>query len=547
MAAAWESAPLAAAAPKRAAWESAPLADAAPASFIDRAGQAAREFGAGVVQGTKDLGAGLVRGAGSIGATLLAPGDAIQDAMFGKPGMSRNDQRRADMTGALQSAGANPDSFNFGTGKLTSEIAGTLGTGNALANTARAVAPRMAVAAPQLMQSLRTGGMSLGPSTNSAAVNALTRVAGGAATGGASASLVNPDDARTGAVVGGALPGAIKAAGAAGKAIGSRVMGSALSPEVKALAARAEQLGIEIPADRLTDSKPLNAVASGLNYVPFSGRAATEARMERQLNSAVSKLIGQDTPNMTKALRDASADLGAKFDSVLKNTGVVFDQQLLNDATAVVNTAQKELGSDAFKVIGNQLDELVSKGANGVIDGQAAYNIKRTLDRVGRGSGPEAHHATELKKVLMGALDRSLGPKEAAAFAKTRQQYGNMLELEKIAKNGAEGDISVARLANLKNINNKPLQEIADIAAQFIKPREGQHGAAQRGGAALGIGGFAGLPVLAGTVAGGRAANTVLNSNTLRSLAMGQPMAIPGAARLSDFAVRSAPALVNDQ
>jgi hypothetical protein len=52
-------------------------------------------------------------------------------------------------------------------------------------------------------------------------------------------------------------------------------------------------------------------------------------------------------------------------------------------------------------------------------------------------------------------LNRSLGPDEAAAFAKVRQQYGNMLDLEGIAQNGAEGGVSIAKLANMKNINNQ--------------------------------------------------------------------------------------------
>jgi len=46
-------------------------------------------------------------------------------------------------------------------------------------------------------------------------------MAGGAITGGASAGLVNPDDATTGAVIGGVLPPALKGLGAAGSVIGN--------------------------------------------------------------------------------------------------------------------------------------------------------------------------------------------------------------------------------------------------------------------------------------------------------------------------------------
>ena len=487
-------------------------------------------LGQQVKQGAANAVGGLVRGAGSIGSTLLWPIDKAQDLYYGdrnksitdlvtgqkRAPESRNEQRRRMIDeGLTELIGSDPNSMVYKGGKLVSEIAGTAGAGGAVAN-ALSKAPVIANSAPNLINAVRTSGMSAGTTTGLA--NLATRATGGALSGGVSAGMVNPDDAGVGALIGGGLPVLTKAAGAVGSKVGAALRGNPVSPEVAALAKRAEELGINIPADRIVDSKPLNALASTLNYVPFSGRAATEAKMGEQLNRAASRLVGQDSPNMTKALRDAGRDLGSKFDQVLKSTGVNFDQQMLNDVAGVYNTAQKELGSDALRPIASQIDELFTKGQSGVIDGQAAYNIKRTLDRIGRGNGPEAFHANELRKVLMDGLNRSLGEDGAKAFAVTRQQYGNMLALEKLAKNGAEGELSVARLANMRNINNQPLQELADIAAQFVKSREGQHGMAQRaviGGLTFGAGGMGGL--LGGATAG-RAANSALNSQAVKGL-----------------------------
>lgn len=494
--------------------------------------------------------AGAVRGAGSIGATILAPVDAAARALGVQNEFIGRDDRRESMTEFMKDRGADTDSLAFQGGKLGAEIAGTLGVGGAAANTLARV-PGLAAKAPAALEAVRTAGMSAGGATGVSGVAA--RVAGGATTGAASAGLVNPSDTGTGALAGGALPVAAKLAGATGNAIGKAIRGGGVAPEVAALAQRAKALGIDIPADRLVHSKPLDAVASGLNYVPFSGRAATEAKMAEQLNRAGSRLIGQNTPNMNQALRAASSELGAKFDMTLRGTGVQFDQQLLQDVTRVFNTAEKELGSDALKAISSQVDDLVEKGATGVVDGQAAYNIKRTLDRIGQRNGPEAFHALELKGVLMDGLNRSLGPEKAQAFAKTRQQYGNMLALEKLAKNGVEGEISVARLANLGNINNEPLQELADIAAQFVKPREGMHGAMQRAvvgsGAAATAAATLGLPGLvgvAGLSAGARGTNALLSSEAMRKLMLGGgPPAAPG--RLSDLMYRAAPVLAGDR
>jgi hypothetical protein len=488
-----------------------------------------------------DLAAGAVRGAGSIGATLLAPVDAAARAVGVENEFVGRRDRREAMTGALQDLGADTDSLAFKGGKLATEVAGTLGTGGAVANTVARVAPRFAAAAPNLLTAIRTSGMEAGSG------NALVRAAGGGLSGGAAAGLVNPDEAATGAAVGAALPPALQLAGKAGRAVGAAVRGGGVSPEVAALAQRAKELGIDIPADRLVQSKPLDAVSSALNYVPFSGRAATEAKMSEQLNRALSRTFGQDSSNVTQALRRADSALGGQFDEFLRSNTVRIDDAFLDKLASAVDRAAKELAPDQASIIAKQADEILSKGAAGAIDGQAAYNIKKTLDRIGGRNSPEAWYALDLKRDLMEALNRSVGPEKAQGFAQLRQQYGNMLDLQKLAKNGAEGEISAARLANLKNINNEPLQELADIAAQFVRNREGQHGAAQR--AAVGVVGAVtgGLPGLAVGAGAGRVANSALNSNALRALVMREPSSEFFSPGLRELVYRSAPVLAADR
>jgi hypothetical protein len=270
------------------------------------------------------------------------------------------------------------------------------------------------------------------------------------------------------------------------------------------------------------DSKPLNALASTLNYVPISGRAATEQKFESQLNKALSKTFGQNSENVTMALRKASAELGHKFDNTLKSNVVKVDPQFLDDIAKTRQNAADDLVGESLQRIDKQIQNLTSKTNNGAIDGQAAYNIKKTLDRIGNGNTNEAFHARELKKDLMAALDRSLGAQGAKEFAEVRKHYGTMLDLENLATNGAEGGISIARLSNMKNIKNPDLQDLADISAQFLKAREGQHGAMQRavvGGTAGVLGGPATLITGAAL---GRGANMALNSKLAKKAALGQ-------------------------
>lgn len=508
-------------------------------------------LGASVKQGLGNLAAGAVRGAGSIGATIMTPVDAAARALGVQNDFIGRTDRRAAMDEALQGMGAETDSLAYGAGKLGAEIAGTAGMGGMLAKPLQALAAsRYGAGIEPLLsgaaRALQTGGFRVGELAGTGAGTA-ARALGGGAVGAGSAGLVNPEDAGMGALVGGALPMAARVAGLTGRGIRQAVSGGGASPEVARLAERAQELGINIPADRLVNSRPLNAVAAGLNYVPFSGRAATEDAMTTSLNRALSNTFGQDSSNVTQALRRAETTLGGQFDNVLQNNAVQIDRQFLNDLADVGTTASRELGSDALRPIANQIDEIIAKGANGQIDGQAAYNIKRTLDRLGRGNGPEAFHANELRGALMDALNRSIGPEAAAQFAQTRQQYGAMLSLQKLAKAGAEGEISVARLANMRNIRNPQMQELADIAAQFVKPREGQHGAAQR--AVVGAVGAttAGIPGLLGGIAAGRGANMLLNSQAARNLLtrsptmLGEPETL---GLLTQGAYRAAPLLL---
>lgn len=420
-----------------------------------------------------------------------------------------------------------------GAGEIGGEILATLPVGGLLAKAGGALLPsavKSTPAAQKVLSAIRSSGTKLGTPAATTTAGKLAdlgiRSAGGAITGGVTAGLVDPEQAKMGALIGGAFPLTTVAAGAVGRGVGRALRSNPPSDEVVSLALRAKELGIDVPADRLVNSRPLNAAAASLNYVPFSGRAATEDRIQSQLNRALSRTFGQDSDNVTLALRTAKRELGRKFDDVLRGgTPVRADNQLLDELADIEVRAFNSLETGPFNVIKKQLNQILEKvKAGDVIDSDAAYNIKRTLDDISAGKTTQSSYARELRDSLIDALNRSIGPDEAQAFAKTRQQYGAMRTLEKIARNGADGDVSIGRLANLTNIRNPEIQELADIAAQFLKTRENPHGAMQRVamtglGAAAGLtGGLPGWLIAGGMVGAGRAANTALNSNLARDL-----------------------------
>jgi hypothetical protein len=470
------------------------------------------EIGYDYKQDLKNIGAGALSGAAQIGATILSPIDwAAKKAGIENEALFPTD-RRAAIESGLREMGAQPESMAFKGGQLGAEIAGTAGAGGAIAKGLKF--------APQLASAVESGGFKLAQPAGNALARLGARAAGGAVSGGAMTGMVNPEDTASGAALGAAFPIAVKGAGKLGSAIMQKA-----TPEVAALAGKARQYGIDIPADRLVDSKTLNALSASLNYVPFSGRATTEEKMYSQINKAVSKTIGQDSSNITDALRKARVDLGSKFDDVLKNNTVNVDDVFLQDLVNHADIAEKELETGQAKIISNQIDEIINKAQDGVIDGQAAYNIKKTLDRIGKQSSPVAYYADELRKSLMGALNRSLPEEKALEFAKTRQQYGNMLTLDKLAPAGAEGEISMGRLANMRNVRDPQLRDLVDIAAQFGRTRESPHGAAQRVtlGALAPVAAAAGqLPAYLGAIGLAKGANMALSSDALRNAMLRQ-------------------------
>lgn len=195
----------------------------------------------GILPAIGNAAAGAVRGAGSIGATLLAPVDIASDLLAGNGlTLDSNRERRASMDAALQSLGANPESGAYQTGKIGTEIAGTLPVGGLLGKL-------IGKAAPTLGAAVGSGGFALGRPAATGLIgragDAATRVAGGAITGGAQMGLIDPSQAGQGAVIGAAIPGAVQAAGAIGKGLGkagAHVLGASTGAGAEAVKAAAQ-------------------------------------------------------------------------------------------------------------------------------------------------------------------------------------------------------------------------------------------------------------------------------------------------------------------
>lgn len=359
---------------------------------------------------------------------------------------------------------------------------------------------------------------------------------GAAAAGGALFANTQPvtsEQSRLGSTALGAAGGAAGELAAAG--IGRLAQPSQrVTPEVEALARRAEELGIPLRAEQVSQSRPLAGISASLDAIPFSGRDASRQAQRAAFNRAVAHTLGEETDNVGTAVNQATHRLGARYDDILRNNAVVADNEFINELDTALQAARGELTDPQFGVIQRQVNSILDKvGDNNEIDGQAAYNIKKLLDRINRsGDSSLRHHAAELRDALLGALNRSLPDDVAQEFRQVRNQYSNLIAVRRLVRAGAEGNVTPAALGNVRNLRGE-LRDVANVGAQFLREPFGNSGTANRmiGAGLLGGAGVGALVepttlLAAGATAGSaRGANALLQSQpVVNYLLEGSPL-----------------------
>lgn len=269
----------------------------------------------------RDAVGGVIRGAGSVGATLLAPFDYGEEALGSAMGVPSNavptnTQRRRDIDAGLNSLiGSNPGSTPYKTTKLLTEVGGGAGAGGLVSNLLSKI-PGAATAMPGLLDAIRTGGMSVGGYTGVGGM--ATRVAGGAVNGAATAGVVDPLDAPTGAMIGGAFPVAAKAVAGAGGVAG-RVFGSnapTANPTLLNTAKESMDAGYVVPPNMLKPTLKNGVIES------ISGKQATQQFASTKNTEVTEKLtrqalgIGDDVPLTQGTMNDLRKTAGKAYAEV---------------------------------------------------------------------------------------------------------------------------------------------------------------------------------------------------------------------------------------
>jgi hypothetical protein len=447
----------------------------------------------------RDLTAGAVRGAGSIGATLLAPVDAAARALGVQNSLIGRTDRREQMTEGLRTLGANPDSLAFKTGKLGGEIAGTAGIGGAVARPVAALANRAGAAGIEpviqgVARGLETGGFRVGELAGTGLGTAV-RAGTGAAVGGLTAGMVNPSDAGMGALIGGAMPGAVQLAGKTGGAIGSAMRGgqSGPTPEILKTAGRSMDAGYVIPPSMVNPSFRNRTIESLSGKFETAQMAAT--KNQGVTDSLVRKSLGMadDAPLTQESMKAVRQQAGQVYQQ-LKGTGTVTADKAFVDALDDIAKTVKS-ATASFPQLGktnmhgqpvDEIGQLVAAlkqpqfGADGAVD--AISVLRDNADAAYRAGNNALGKANkQAAKALEDMLDRHLQQIGATdmlpAYRNARQLIAKAYTVEKGLREGA-GTVDARALARELQ-KGKPLsgelRTVAEFGNTFNKAAQPPH------------------------------------------------------------------------
>lgn len=453
---------------------------------------------ASLAQHAGNLVAGAVRGAGSIGATILSPIDTAARYMNnGKPisvgGIDIAGQdRRAAMDAGLQTAGAQPDSMMYQGGKLASEIAGTAGAGGALAK--GLLTAFKGKSAVQLAEALKSGGFSLGNSPSSSVVgDTAVRALGGAATGAASAGMVNPSDIGIGALIGGVAPGAVKTAGLVGKALkdgAGKIVSGTIGAATGVGGAAVEQAfqagknGTTAFLDNMRGNVPMADVLQQAK----DGLSKIRVQRGAEYRNGMAQVSGDKTVLDFQPVQDA-------IDS-LKSMGVYKGQVINKNASGTVDEIANQVSSwaklnpaeyhtpEGFDALKQAIGDIRDSAQFGTPARRAAdtvYNAVKAqivdqapvYSKVMRGYQEASDTINEIQRALVGGnkatADAGMRKLQSLMRNNVNTNYGNRLDLAKQLKDRSGEDIIPA---------------VAGQAMNALSPR-GIIGAGEKGGALM--------------------------------------------------------------
>jgi hypothetical protein len=276
----------------------------------------------------------------------------------------------------------------------------------------------------------------------------------------------------------------------------------------------------DLTAGQVTGRKPLQYLEAE------RGRGANlmESQAE-QFTGAALRRVGENAPRATPEVIDrAFTRIGGEFDRLAANNTATVDNVFAQNLRNAVDDYHNLVAPpNRAPVIENFVTEIrnTAQRNGGVLPGDVYQSLRSRMERAARGMGnnPEARTAIrEMRESVDDAMERSIvatgNTADIAAWREARNQYRNMLVIEKAATGAGEGAaaglISPAKLreatVNTQGRRNYArgdgdFSDLARAGVQTMSPLPNSGTAGRMSAQNLGVG----VSTLLGGAAGGAA------------------------------------------
>lgn len=309
------------------------------------------------------------------------------------------------------------------------------------------------------------------------------------------------EGAKSGAILGGTIGGAIPAIGSAVRAAGGAAV-NALGQKMPAISEAggkvyniAKRFNVPMAMDDLTDDIAYKTMISEGRTLPGSAKFADfGVKQHKRWVNEVAKTFGEDTPIITPEIVDkAFTRLGGEFDNFFKgkviNLGEEFGLGLRQkDFIEEVGDLYSTPGKDTITKFITQINSAIRP--DGTIDGTILGNIRSRASRVARSGNPEiAGAARDVEQFIIDSVADVSEEGAKQAFKKTKYQYKNLIAVEPLAQKAqVSGLISPAQLlGRVRQVYGRSFSrgnagDIGDLAnlGQYIKETIPNSGTSQR-------------------------------------------------------------------
>lgn len=412
--------------------------------------------------GAEYLAAGYDKLRGPTQSSLIAGGEADRVRAMNQAGRAEFDEAtKGEVLPQVARVGGN--------------LAVTVPAVNALGSAVARVMPRLGAAIGS--GGLTTGAAPVGVGARVADMG--IRAAGGAVGGGLSAGMVSPEDAGTGALIGGALPPALMVAGKAGQAVGRVFRGPEQTQQTAQAVQAARDLGLLLPptqAKATLGNRLLEGVAGKLTTAQnISAKNAPKAP------EIVARDLGlpPDVPLSMEAIGTVKKAAGVMYDAV-SNAGTVTPgpayAKALDAIAAPHVQAAKGFPNAKPSPVLQMVDSLRSESFDAASAVAKLKELRAAADDAFKpgGAGADIGRANKAAaKALEDALERHLvaigEPDLLTQFREARKLYAKASSVEKAFDQAAEALDPKKLAAQLRA--GKPLsgdtKKLAQVAAQF--------------------------------------------------------------------------------